>query len=124
MQSFLTACGLTDPLQLIVESPSVAGGELRLLHQPFALIGRDSRADLVLDHARVSRRHVYFQVIDGQAFWVDLESRTGTRVDGEMQKYGWLVRGGQPLCVGPYVIRRLFDDGRTGSDPPAANHCL
>ena len=94
----------------------MAGGELRLLHQPFALIGRDSRADLVLDHARVSRRHVYLQVIDGQAFWVDLESRTGTRVDGEMQKYGWLVRGGQPLCVGPYVIRRLFDDGRTDSD--------
>jgi pSer/pThr/pTyr-binding forkhead associated (FHA) protein len=100
-----------------VESPSVEGRELRLLHQPFALIGRDSRADLVLDHARVSRRHVYFQVIEGRAFWVDLESRTGTRVDGEMQKHGWLVRGGQPLCVGPYVIRRVVDDSLDGNEP-------
>ena len=90
MKSFLTACGLADPLQLVVESQSAEGGELRLLHQPFALIGRDPRADLVLDHARVSRRHVYFQVIEGRAFWVDLESRTGTRVDGELQKQaGW-----------------------------------
>jgi pSer/pThr/pTyr-binding forkhead associated (FHA) protein len=117
MQSFLTACGLTDPLQLVVESPSAEGGELRLLHQPFALIGRDSRADLVLNHVRVSRRHVYFQVIEGRAFWVDLESRTGTRVDGEIQKYGWLVKGGQPLGVGPYAIRRLIEAGRTGNDP-------
>ena len=92
MKSFLTACGLTDPLQLVVESQSEEEGELRLLHQPFALIGRDPRADLVLDHARVSRRHVYFQVIEGRAFWVDLESRTGTRAGGEMAK-GWLAGG-------------------------------
>jgi pSer/pThr/pTyr-binding forkhead associated (FHA) protein len=117
MQSFLTACGLTAPLQLVVESPSVEGGELRLFHQPFALIGRDSRADVVLDHARVSRRHVYLQVIEGRAFCVDLESRTGTRVDGEMQKHGWLVRGGQPLCIGPYVIRRIVDGGLNGNHP-------
>jgi pSer/pThr/pTyr-binding forkhead associated (FHA) protein len=117
MQSFLTACGLMDPLQLVVESPSAEGGELRLLHQPFALVGRDSRADLVLDHARVSRRHIYFQVIEGRAFWVDLESRTGTRVDGEMKKHGWLVRGEQSVCIGPYIIRRLIADGRAGNDP-------
>ena len=78
MKSFLTACGLADSLQLVVESQRAAEGELRLLHQPFALIGRDPRADVILDHAQVSRRHVYLQVVDGRAFWVDLESRTGT----------------------------------------------
>jgi pSer/pThr/pTyr-binding forkhead associated (FHA) protein len=113
MQSFLSACGLAEPLQLVVESPTAKGGELRLLHQPFALIGRDSRADLVLDHARVSRRHVYFQMIEGRAFWVDLESRTGTRIGGEVRKHGWLVQGRQPLCVGPYIIRRISDEGQT-----------
>jgi pSer/pThr/pTyr-binding forkhead associated (FHA) protein len=117
MKSFLTACGLADPLQLIVESQSAAGGELRLLHQPFALIGRDPRADLVLDHVRVSRRHLYFQVIEGRAFWVDLESRTGTRADGASQKSGWLG-GGRALCVGPYLIRRFVGDSQIGNDPP------
>ena len=117
MQSFLTACGLTDPLQIVVESPNVDGGELRLLHQPFALIGRDSRADLVLNHTRVSRRHLYFQVIEGRGFWVDLESRTGTRVGGEVQKHGWLLKGAPPLCIGPYIIRQLIEKGRRDNDP-------
>ena len=79
MKSFLSACGLADSLQLVVESQSAEEGELRLLHQPFAVIGRDPRADMVLDHAQVSRRHVYLQIVDGRAFWVDLESRTGTQ---------------------------------------------
>ena len=90
---------------------------MRLLHQPFAVIGRDPRADVVLDHAQVSRRHVYFQVVEGRAFWVDLESRTGTHGDGELQKSGWL-EGGQTLCVGPYVIRRFVGDSQTDNDPP------
>jgi pSer/pThr/pTyr-binding forkhead associated (FHA) protein len=117
MKSFLTACGLAGPLQLVVETQSAEEGELRLLHQPFALIGRDPQADLVLDHVRVSRRHVYFQVIEGRAFWVDLESRTGTRADGASQKSGWL-EGGRTLCVGPYVIRRFVGDSQIGNDPP------
>jgi pSer/pThr/pTyr-binding forkhead associated (FHA) protein len=119
MQSFLNACGLAEPLQLVVESPTAEGRELRLLHQPFALIGRDSRADLVLDHVRVSRRHVYFQMIEGRAFWVDLESRTGTRIGGEVRKHGWLAQGKHPLCVGPYIIRRISDEGQADNEFPA-----
>jgi pSer/pThr/pTyr-binding forkhead associated (FHA) protein len=117
MKSFLTACGLADLLQLVVESQSAAEGELRLLHQPFALIGRDLRADVVLDHPQVSRRHVYLQVVDGQAFWVDLESRTGTRTDGEHQKTGWLDNG-RPLCLGPFVIQRFVGDNQIGTNRP------
>ena len=86
------------------------------MRQPFAIIGRDSRADLVLDHARVSRRHVYFQVIEGRPFWVDLESRTGTRFDGVARKHGWLIQSGKALSVGPYVIRGITDATRAGSD--------
>ena len=116
MQSFLTACGLATPLQLVVEGPSGDGGELRLLHQPFALIGRDSCADMVLDHGRVSRRHLYIQAIEGRAFWVDLESRTGTRIDGEVRKFGWLLKGGQTLCVGPFLIRPVVGDAGSVHD--------
>jgi pSer/pThr/pTyr-binding forkhead associated (FHA) protein len=117
MKSFLTACGLADPLQLVVEGQSEEEGDLRLFHQPFALIGRDPQADLVLNHVRVSRRHVYFQVIEGRVFWVDLESRTGTHAGGESQKSGWL-EGGRTLCVGPYVIRRFVGDSQIGNNPP------
>jgi len=115
MKSFLTACGLTDSLQLIVESQSTTEGELRLLHQPFAVIGRDPRADVVLDHTQVKRRHAYLQVVDGRAFWIDLESRTGTQGDGQSQKSGWL-EGGRTLCVGPFLIRRFVGDSQLDND--------
>jgi pSer/pThr/pTyr-binding forkhead associated (FHA) protein len=114
MKSFLAACGVDDSLQLIVKSHSTNESKLRPLYQPFAIIGRDLRADLTLDHSQVSRRHVYLQVVEGRAFWVDLESRTGTRSERESQKSGWL-EGNRVLRVGPYVIRRV-----TGDHPPVA----
>jgi pSer/pThr/pTyr-binding forkhead associated (FHA) protein len=120
MKSFLSACGLVDPLQLVVDRPGTEGGELRLLHQPFALIGRNPRADLVFDHAEVSRRHVYIQIIEGQAFWFDLESRTGIRANGELQKSGWLTDG-QTLGVGPYMIRQFANESQTGDGRPENN---
>ena len=119
MKSFLTACGLAEPLQLIVESQTEEG-DLRLFHQPFALTGRDARADIVLNHPHVSRRHVYLQVVDGQVFWIDLESRTGTRLDGSCQKSGWLD-GGRPISVGPYLIRPFIRDRAMTGQLPEQN---
>jgi len=118
MKSFLTACGVDDSLRLVVESQSANEGELRLLYQPFAMIGRDPRADVFLDHSQVSRRHVYLQVVEGRAFWVDLESRTGTRGERRSQKFGWL-EGRRTLCVGPYVIRRSIGDHQAESTQAA-----
>ena len=88
------------------------------------MIGRDRRADIVLDHGQVSRRHVYLQVVDGRAFWVDLESRSGARSAGEAQKSGWLDAQ-HSLGIGPFVIRPFAPLSRPGSDrheaePPLA----
>ena len=105
MKSFLNACGIKDSLRITVEGPGAKGGESRQFPQPFAVVGRDDRADLILENSQVSRRHVYFQAVGGWLFWVDLESRTGTRVEGKPQKSGWLAGRGF-IGVGPYVIRR------------------
>lgn len=110
MKSFLAACGLEESLRLVVESQRGDEDELRLLQQPFAVVGRDPKADVVLDHAQVSRRHVYVQVVEGQTFWVDLESRTGTRGEQEFHRFGWL-EDGTKLWVGPYAIRRFIGSG-------------
>jgi pSer/pThr/pTyr-binding forkhead associated (FHA) protein len=82
---------------------------VRLLHQPFALIGRDQRADVPLDHKLVSRRHVYLQVVEGQAFWVDLDSRSGTLANGQLRKFGWL-EAGKILRIGPFELQRLVEE--------------
>jgi pSer/pThr/pTyr-binding forkhead associated (FHA) protein len=108
MTSFLNACGITDSLKLLVEGPETAQSEIRLLQQPFAIIGRNFRADVVLDHLQVSRRHVYLQVIEGRAFWIDLGSRTGTQAGKRSQKLGWLD-GRRTLSIGPYEIRLSID---------------
>jgi pSer/pThr/pTyr-binding forkhead associated (FHA) protein len=112
MKSFLAACGIDDSFQFAVENQNATESRLRLLYQPFAVIGRDLRADVVLDHVDVSRRHVYLQVVEGRVFWIDLESRTGTRGERESQRFGWL-EGGRTFGVGPYVIRRFVGDGQT-----------
>ena len=112
MKSFLSACGIEDSFQFAVENQDGTESRLRLLYQPFAVIGRDLRADVVLDHPEVSRRHVYLQVIEGRVFWIDLESRTGTRGDRESQRFGWLSVG-RSVCVGPYVVRRFAGDQKT-----------
>jgi pSer/pThr/pTyr-binding forkhead associated (FHA) protein len=112
MTSFLSACGVTDSLQLVVKSQTAHEAELQLLRQPFAVIGRTPRADVVLDHQQVSRRHVYLQVVDGWAFWIDLESRTGTRGESDPQKFGWL-QGQRTLCIGPYVFQRHVSENQS-----------
>lgn len=111
MKSFLAACGIDDSFQFAVENQNATESRLRLLYQPFAVIGRDVRADVVLDHADVSRRHVYLQVVEGRVFWIDLESRTGTRGEREGQRFGWL-EGGRTFRIGPYVIRRFVGDSQ------------
>lgn len=105
MKSFSDACRLVEPLQLVVEAAGEPDVGVRVLHQPFALIGRDPRADVPLEHRLVSRRHVYLQVVEGHAFWIDLESRLGTLGSGRPRKYGWLTRD-EAMRIGPYELRR------------------
>ena len=121
MKSFLDACRMPEPLQLAVEAEGTQETGVRLLHQPFALIGRDQRADVPLDHRLVSRRHVYLQVVEGHVFWIDLESRLGTLGSGRPRKFGWLDVD-ETMRIGPYEIRRLVGGRPIYND--RANHPL
>jgi pSer/pThr/pTyr-binding forkhead associated (FHA) protein len=118
MKSFLNACGIKDSLRLSVEGPEVKESESRWFPQPFVVLGRDHRADMLLNDPRISRRHVYLQAVGGWLFWVDLESRTGTRTEIGPRKSGWLTGNGF-LGVGPYAIRR-----RAAATEPAGEAAL
>ena len=97
---------MSGPLQIAVRGPTPNVSGVRLLHQPFALVGRDPRADVPLDHKHVSRRHLYLQVVVGQTFWIDLDSRSGTLSEGLLRKSGWLETGGA-IRIGPFELERL-----------------
>ena len=108
MNAFLRACDLAGPLQFAVRGPGPNDSGVKHLHQPFALVGRDERADVPFDHKLVSRRHLYLQAVEGRAFWLDLDSRSGTCADGQVRKFGWLEHG-RSIRIGPFELTRLSD---------------
>ena len=126
MDEFLEACGASGPLRLAVEeahpSASGAGAGARVLEQPFAVIGRDPRCDVVLDHPEVSPRHVYLQIVNGRLLFIDLGSRSGVSHAGKRRKVGWLARD-EALRIGPYRVRLHGGDSARGDAPslPAAD---
>jgi pSer/pThr/pTyr-binding forkhead associated (FHA) protein len=71
---------------------------------PFALIGRDERADLRLDAKGVSHRHAYLQMVAGRWWWLDLDSRTGTLPEGDSPLTHPLLDR-QGIHIGPYILR-------------------
>src|SRR5437868_3665773 len=90
LEAFLDACGGRGPLALEVTAPDGQPARRQVLHQPFALLGRHERADVLLDDEAVSRRHALIQLIAGHWYCVDLGSRTGTHWDQAAQARGWL----------------------------------
>jgi pSer/pThr/pTyr-binding forkhead associated (FHA) protein len=117
MNPFLQACGAEGPLQLDVKDANRSTIGRWTLDQPYALIGRDPRADIVLDHDDVSRRHVYVQVITGRVFFVDLGSRNGVLRENQRQPAGWLSPG-QTLEIGPFSLQiGTGSAGRSSTGP-------
>jgi pSer/pThr/pTyr-binding forkhead associated (FHA) protein len=120
--SFLSACGASGPLWLDAESPG--GADRRwILSRPFAVVGRDPGADLILDHAQVSRRHAYLQVIAGRVFCVDLGSRTGVAWEGRPRRSGWVDRQ-QRVRIGPFQIRAGGSAGPADLEDPLTARSL
>jgi pSer/pThr/pTyr-binding forkhead associated (FHA) protein len=119
MDSFLKACGNPGPLQIGVRGPGSGDHSVKVLHQPFAIIGRDERADIVFDHKLLSRRHVYLQSVEGHICWIDLGSRTGTSCNGQLQKFGWLDPE-RPIQVGPFEFQWIAAGGGADGGAPLA----
>jgi pSer/pThr/pTyr-binding forkhead associated (FHA) protein len=107
-------------LRLEVAEPGVERARAHAFDQPFLIVGRSPEVDLRLDHEEISRRHCYVQMIGGRLIAVDLESRGGIRIDGEVRRAGWIDRGRQ-LQLGPLSLRFMGGGSATGvSDPRGA----
>ncbi len=124
-EAFLEACGAGGPLLFDVRRDGDAEGRRLAVQQPFALVGRAVNADLVLKDARVSRRHIYLQVLAGRICWVNLGGLAGNNPAEESELSGWWYEK-QTICVGTYQVQilpnplRKPDDRLEGLDPLAA----
>ena len=112
---FAGACGLAGSLSVRLEDGELSDESPLQFEQPYLIVGRDSRADVVMDDSEVSRRHAFLQVVDGRLFCVDLGSRTGIRWGDDRRPVGW-VEPGQGIGIGPFRLR--FD----GVAPGAGEH--
>lgn len=108
------------PLTLRVQSP---GGRLtkHLLPQGETVVGRDAKAGLVLDDARVSRRHALI-VRDGANVTVtDLASRNGTFLNGRrLGAAAEALTAGDVLKVGDFTAVFEPVESIPFADEPAA----
>jgi pSer/pThr/pTyr-binding forkhead associated (FHA) protein len=115
LSPFLEACGASEGLRLAVQAPGHEEESGPALRQPYAVVGRGSGADIVLDDPGVSRpRHAYLQFLGGRVFCLDLGSRTGIHWPAGPQLQGWLDPD-DTLRLGSSRVRLL-----NGGDPMAA----
>ena len=78
-------------------------GERALPQDGSLTVGRESACDIVIRHARVSRRHARFEMRDGQLRVRDLGSRNGILVNGQKVTESALVAGDE-VTIGPQVM--------------------
>ncbi len=85
------------------------------------VIGREN-ADLTVDDAEVSRRHVVVRLVDGQLEVEDLGSANGTFVNGSRIEGPVRVGGGAKIRVGQteFEVRGVLPEGRQKHDATQA----
>ncbi len=99
---FLASCGATDALRLLVTDPASGPAREHRSGQPFLLAGSDPGNGVRLFHPDVSRRHAYFQLVEGRLACIDLGSRTGITWPDGVQSSGWMPPSG--VRVGPWTF--------------------
>ena len=73
------------------------------------VVGRDPKADIVLDTPNVSRRHARIQKLKGAIFIEDLGSVNGTWINGERIQVRTQVAPGDDVRIGPQRLELTED---------------
>ena len=109
----------TPYLQIVAPLPAGSLGQRVPLSTPITMVGRRSSARLHLASSTVSKAHCLVVVTRGGAYIRDLESRSGTQVNGVSVVERELCNGDE-VTVGRFTF--AFVDGRPrGPLPPAGN---
>ncbi len=79
------------------------------VRKPEIFIGTSSTNDVVLYQPSLSGRHLKLRLENGRAEVVDLESRTGTFVNGARIEGGRILEDGDTISLGSYNLRVIPD---------------
>ena len=96
------------------------GGEQRrmVFNKPEVTIGRVQGNDIVLPKGNVSKRHARIVLKDGKFIIVDLKSTNGTYVNGRKIAQATIVREGDKIYIGDFVLRLETNGASAGPPDP------
>ena len=108
---FSRACEVVEPVSLVVvrDSGNDPSPIVHVLHEPFAVVGRDEKCDLVLNDPMVSRRHCYLQAVGRQVLCVDLGGSGGVDLGNGPTLAGW-IDAARGVRIGGHLIRLASED--------------
>ncbi len=111
LYTFLKVCGVEGGFSLKI-TPQRSGEPFqKTFSHPFAVIGRNPKADLHLKDDKVNLRHAYLQMVAGQLLCVDLYSRSGVYWGDQAQHSGW-VEPNQPIRIGSHLIELVEEQSQ------------
>jgi ABC-type multidrug transport system ATPase subunit/pSer/pThr/pTyr-binding forkhead associated (FHA) protein len=107
------------PAKLLIQSGALSG-QSKKLSQSDLIIGREAPADLVIESASVSRRHVRIFFQDGHYFIEDLGSSNGTRLNGKPLDKPEQLHHGDQILAG-LDVKLVFEAPSQTAAPAAAS---
>ena len=103
---------------MLGELHPVGGGDPIPLLKPILTIGRRESSDIVLRFPNVSGNHCELELVDGYWHVRDLDSRNGTKVNGERVKKHRLDPDDK-LYVARHVFEIHYEPATLGATKPA-----
>ena len=94
-----TITRLSDNTALLIATRGALSGSRYLLDEDEVTVGRDTRADILLDDSTVSRSHAVFRRVDGKYEVVDAGSLNGTYVNRQRVDRA-VLKDGDEIMIG------------------------
>ena len=98
-----TISRLADDTALLIATRGALSGSRYLLDEDEVTVGRDPRADILLDDSTVSRQHAVFRRENGAYTVIDAGSLNGTYVNRQRVDHQQL-RNGDEIMIGKFRL--------------------
>ncbi|MGA0333556.1 MAG: ATPase, T2SS/T4P/T4SS family [Kiritimatiellia bacterium] len=110
---------MSEPYQLVIHHEGASEQRFKLPCGIYTL-GQDKSNKIVLQDESISWRHAVLSVNESELAVEDLNSSTGTYVEGERVRDRKVFRPGQRVQVGTYVLQVLSNTPAAPTPPPPA----
>ena len=98
-----TITRLSEGTALLISTRGAVSGSRYLLDEDEITVGRDPRADILLDDSTVSRQHAVFRRVNGQYSVIDAGSLNGTYVNRQRVDQA-VLKNGDEIMIGKFRL--------------------